>query len=732
METKLPAIDPVDTEEAVDVSAEVGAKTATDADNSPSTETPVAASVAGKIFGDRDVADKKPTTSGGAGSHFIQSNTTFIKYAAILAVLVGAGFGSSRLIFSCVFALDKDEQLFVQRLTNTEVINGPGLFFISPLVKNAVRRKAELLKPLDYLHVKDQLNGELSLVKGPKLHFLKPFDEVVKRGDAYSLTQQEYIVCKDTRTGVKRVEKGPNTYVPGAYEECTRKNTAISLESTQYLRLRDKNDGKRWVVRGPSLIVPEPSWELIAGGPEEAMPLKKTEYVRLVDEMTGEIRVLRGEQIVFPEATETILESDGGKMTAINLKVFQYVKIVDDATGVIRVVRGEATVFLGPTESLVRPKGKGGGAGYVQDAVAIDTETAVQVRSKRTGELILISKETKEASDAELSAGGLFFPKAEEEIVEVQNLIKLADYECMIVKNAAGELNFYYGAGEKRDANKPRAFFIPPHHSIYSLTWSRGRRREKRDLNIDRLDLRPQFMSFEFNTRTSDNVELVLEGTFFWQIENVETMVKMTGDTTGDISQHARSKFIQRVSQVTLKDFMDNFNALATEAQGQEDDEFYTKRGVRIHSLEVTAYRCQDASTARILEQIIQETTNRMNRLSQQESENEIKMFALTGEIEQETRRADLLKVLQNHKLMEAQNEGEAEAERVKAFLTATEGAVTNLDTRVGLWNVLRKQDALKAVSSGPARLYFTPSDVNLSIETKEAGLTESSTGSDL
>ena len=26
-----------------------------------------------------------------------------------------------------------------------------------------------------------------------------------------------------------------------------------------------------------------------------------------------------------------------------------------------------------------------------------------------------------------------------------------------------------------------------------------------------------QFMSFEFNCRTADNVELVLEGTFFWQ-----------------------------------------------------------------------------------------------------------------------------------------------------------------------------------------------------------------------
>merc|ERR1719230_807920 len=101
---------------------------------------------------------------------------------------------------------------------------------------------------------------------------------------------------------------------------------------------------------------------------------------------------------------------------------------------------------------------------------------------------------------------------------------------------------------------------------------------------------------------------------------------------------------------------MNDFNELAARAH-REDDDFYRSRGVKIHSLEVTAYRCQDESTARILEQIIQETTNRMNRLSQQESENEVKIYALKGEIEQETRRADLLKVLQSHKLMEAKNE---------------------------------------------------------------------------
>ena len=39
----------------------------------------------------------------------------------------------------------------------------------------------------------------------------------------------------------------------------------------------------------------------------------------------------------------------------------------------------------------------------------------------------------------------------------------------------------------------------------------------------------------------------------------------MTGDTTGDVCNHARSKFIQLISKVTLKQFMDNFNSLATE-----------------------------------------------------------------------------------------------------------------------------------------------------------------------
>merc|ERR1719377_36265 len=128
---------------------------------------------------------------------------------------------------------------------------------------------------------------------------------------------------------------------------------------------------------------------------------KATESVLNDEGVLTAIRVVRGEQMVFPKATESVL-NDEGVLTAINLKIFQYVKALDHATGVIRVVRGEATVFLGPTEALL-------GNGKM-DAVEIDQETAVRVRSKRTGELSLVSAMAGNAKE------GLFFPKPEEDI----------------------------------------------------------------------------------------------------------------------------------------------------------------------------------------------------------------------------------------------------------------------------------------------------------------------------
>merc|ERR1719230_1041585 len=122
---------------------------------------------------------------------------------------VGGAMAVRALVQRLVHFLDQDEQLLVQKLTDTVVINGPGIRFVSPLVKDVEKRKAELLEPLDFLRIKDTLTGEVTIELGPKLHFLKPFDTVLLRGSGLSLSPIEYCIVQDMRSGEKRVERGP-------------------------------------------------------------------------------------------------------------------------------------------------------------------------------------------------------------------------------------------------------------------------------------------------------------------------------------------------------------------------------------------------------------------------------------------------------------------------------------------------------------------------------------------
>lgn len=195
-------------------------------------------------------------------------------------------------------------------------------------------------------------------------------------------------------------------------------------------------------------------------------------------------------------------------------------------------------------------------------------------------------------------------------------------------------------------------------------------------------------------------------------------MNRMTGDTSGDMCYHVRSQFITHVAGVTLKTFMQEQHNIARKVL-EEDPVFYTTRGVKLHSLEVTRYQCADKSTSEILEQIIQQTTNRMNRLSQAESENEVTMFRLQGQIEQSKLNNSLLEIQHQQSTQEACVAGRTESDRVSSFLEGLEKQVPDLEERIRMWEVLRKTDALTVVSQGGASLYYTPNDVDLSIETR-------------
>jgi len=490
---------------------------------------------------------------------------------------------------------------------------------------------------------------------------------------------------------------GPRIVALPLLIKSSKKRKVLSLGPMEYCVVKNIISGKQRVETGPKLVwlLPYDVIKKEDGIKEKrtALSLKANEYVRFLDNLTGKVRVEVGEKgCVFPGADEVYADL-GGKKKALDLKVFEYVKIQDKQTGKVRTERGEKLVFLGPYEEYLGSK---------QTAVEVDDETAVLVRNKRSGQQNLFTEKK------------LFVPTADEEIAEVRKLIKLAEYEACIVRSKTGEEIFYFGKNETE-----RSFFLPPHSELVTLLWSRGRRRERRDLRITKIDLRPMYMSFEFNCRTNDNVELVLEGSFFWEVADLKAMVQFTNDTTGDICNHARSRFIEQVSKVTLQEFMTKFNTIAKEVHEHDESNFYGQRGVKIHSLEVTGYHCAENSTAQILEQIIQETTNRMNRLQQQESENEVQLQQIRGDIEEEKARGELLKIQTDNSNAKSKMEGLAEAERVKSFLADLVKDFPDMDmkTRIGLWSTLRKEDALRAVAKGNAKLYFTPKDANLSIE---------------
>lgn len=584
------------------------------------------------------------------------------------------------------------------------VCPGPCVFFPPPATHNTVKNGTSL-NSTEYVLVTDDVSGEKHIEKGPKVWFPSPSESGEKQ-IAVSLSSTQYIVVDNHISGSKTLIKGPRVWYPAPHEESSDIQEAIALQHDEYVRVKNLSTGDRWVKRGKALLFVEPTWELEtpvsslrhAKSPKptpimKAWVLKSYEFVRLLNETMGTVRVQRGEATVFPEADEVCLDAD--KLRAIDLKVNEFAKILDKSTGKVRVVGGTGQVFLGPHELLLGGK---------RVALEVDDERAVLVRNKNDGQLRLVTKKE------------LFIPGPFDSIVEVRHVIKLAEHEAAIVKDEDSDYKYYYGAEGKNE--NPRSFFLSPYGEIVKLCWSRGRRRESRDLYIERFDCRAQFMSFEFNSRTRDNVELVLEGTFFWAVEDLPLMVKTTGNTSGDICNHARSQFIKHVARVTLQEFMNDLTNIAN-AVYKENVSFYHTRGVRVDSLEVTSYRCAEATTSAILQQIIAETTNRMNRLSQQESENEVNLFKMQGQIEQAKLNESLLKIQHQHEVDDAEVSGKAEAERVCSFIKGMNQQVPNFEERSKMWHTLRKNEALTSLShsAGGSTIYFTPKDVNLTIE---------------
>jgi len=496
------------------------------------------------------------------------------------------------------------------------------------------------------------------------------------------------------------VKDGPyRGVIISVYAKEVRK--ASLLQPEEFAVVKDMLTGQLRDVNGPALLFLG-AYDVLVRVSQKYV-LHEDQYALVKNELTGGPRMESGPMLLHPGIYDKVVRIS----PKIVLQKDEYIRLVDGITGSERVVRGPRTFV--PTIEETSQNG-------TERCLFLDTDLSVLVLNRTTGEQHLVSQR------------GAFAPSPYEEILELRPLIHVLPHESIIVRDHQGQLTVYAGTDGKDGAGM--SFFLPPYCEILKQSWSDytlppddvAQRTE-----VTKIDMRSRHIFFQYGVRTSDNVKLNLEGTIFWQIKNVSLMIQSTADPEGDVWHHARSALIEAVSNTTLSDFMSGFNGIVMASFGrQAKDGFYSDRGVELQSMELTSFECADEATAKILSEIIQETTNRINRLTAQQSENDVKGAALSADIQLERQRTDLIKTKAENERLQAQMHGEATGMEMMrgaaTFIGGLNESVPDVNRRVDLYTLHQQLESrnkdTQNLASGSAHLFVTPQDLNLRLDT--------------
>lgn len=591
--------------------------------------------------------------------------------------------------------LDENQYVILDYPTGRTVEHGPGCKIFCCATKR--KHNGVTLDNTEYLRVEHLgANGQdvIEIVPGPQ--FYMPDDAYATVGQKQkkvNLTAKHYIRVTDELTGEKKIIEGPQMYCPGQYEKCSEVQNKLDLSNVQYVVVRNEQDGSMETIIGPTLFTPGPYQK--CSNVQNQIVLSNNEYVHITHTQTGEIEIIQGPQTFALQPHDRV--SDTYKK--IVLKQFQYVKIVDSNSGVIRVERGPATITLQPYEKTV---------GDVHRAYEINEHRAVMIMNTDSGNQELIQVGYNQ-EDGEEPKSFMFFPTATQEVMQDQEKIRLEQHETMVIIDKDGRYIFHRGS------DRTSAFFVPPYCKILEQTWSVDLQKSKNEVaKVSRFDLRPQYMDFEFLIRTKDNVEIIIDLNFYWQILDLEKMISVTSDAPEDICKHAMSQILSESSRKEMRDFMESFNEVVQGAISK-DDSFYIERGVTIHKVEITGRKCKDEQTEKIFHEIIKEKTNRIKNMEKQGGENEVQAQKLEGEIMLEELEGKKLQVRKGFMREEATADGQSEADRITNFI---ENLPKELSSQEKLRIYFDQQNTtrVKALTETNATLYVTREDMDISL----------------
>lgn len=602
------------------------------------------------------------------------------------------------VLLCSIHTLGPEEQVIIEGGDGKYVRNGPQTVVLSPSRKKTFR-DATRLGPREYAVVKHSREGKIRHEEGPKLLWLEAYDELVVTKKKIVLQLQEYTRLIDSDTGAERVVVGPEILIPRPLEKAPNgTEQAIVLSSEMTVLTLNKSSGLKILITEEGVFTPQPYQVILET--RYATLLTPKQYALVEHGLSAKKRHEQGPKLLKLGAYDKLLHVKD----RVVLMKDQYIVFKNVKGGTQRVIRGPSSFVPEPSESAV---------GGIQQAPFIDVDTAVLVKNRATGQQRLVSQK------------GAFFPEADEQVMETRSLIRVLPHQAIVVRDEQSRVSIYNGA------EGVTAFFLPPYTKIVEMMWSdfsaipKDSDEEKAvaKVPVQKIDLRTRKIFFSYEVPTSDNVKLRLDGTIFWKVVSVSQMVNTTPDAEGDVWHHSRSALIQAVSKITLQNFMTYFSNITDDAMKlQAADGFYSDRGVVVESMELTKFDTVDASTSQILQQIIQETINRINRLQTQESTNEVAKSALAAEIQLEVQRTALIKARAHNAKLEAEMQGEADGGQVMraaaAFIGGLNNSVPDVDQRVKLYamhqRLASKNVDTKNLAAGNAKLFMTAADINL------------------
>jgi regulator of protease activity HflC (stomatin/prohibitin superfamily) len=623
----------------------------------------------------------------------------------------GTFIGLIVLLFS-IHTLGPEDQVVVDGPNGKYVRNGPATVVLAPERKK-VFRQAFKLTTREYAVVKNLRTGEIRHHPGPSYLFLGAYDVVEEVLPTIVLLRDEYIRLIDQSTGDERVVTGAAAVIPKPLESSPKgveKAVVIGAETAVVVRL--KTTGMLRLETEGGAYFPRPYEEIVEV--RKASVIGHPEYAVVKSNLDGSVRHVPGPMLLQVGAYEELLSIEK-KMV---LRRDEFIRLRSKNDGSERVLHGPSVVIPDPAEHTLQGK---------QRATFLDVDTAALVLDRTTGQQRLVT------------ATGVFMPSPYEQVLEKRTLIRVLPHEAIVVRNAEGQVSIFGGTGHE-------SFFLKPHWKVLEFTWSdfsdslssggeqnatnvsKTSEQNVAKTKLTKVDMRSQKMFFRYSVQTSDNVQLVVDGTIFWRIVSVAKMLSATSDVPGDVWHHARSALNQAASKATLATFMLSLNQIMAEAfQMQAQDGFYDERGVELEQMEITRFEVLDPATAQILHKIIVESTNRINLLQLQTSTDEVAAARLAADIELEKKRTELVVQQATNVRLQAEMAGDIEGLRrlgfAQTFINGLNESVPNLETRLDLYKHYQRLKSQNEVThdlgSGGKRFFVTPGDLALNLRTE-------------